>query len=258
MKKIRQLKFTLMEVTVAFGIFAILVAVLMQFLNTAQRSWNLAEKRARAYADSRILFDLMDKALNTSHTENFSLAQHTYSSDNYSYDEFSFNGILPYRFPFHATASPPTSSRNINRVVNGSSVSIPINTFLDENIRKVRVLELNLIAPPATPTATPATDHGTIGIEYNNLNGNLLRDVILDNVIEFNVQMLSNNFSAVSIGSNLPRPAFVIVRLRMFGSDEDYAVWRTLPLSGAAVNRNDYFREHGFTFTRMFTLPRGQ
>ena len=71
MKKIRQLKFTLMEVTVAFGIFAILVAVLMQFLNTAQRSWNFAEKRARAYADSRILFDLMDKALNTLFPEMF-------------------------------------------------------------------------------------------------------------------------------------------------------------------------------------------
>ena len=253
-KKMKKLNFTLIEVTVAFGVLAILIMFLMQFLNTTQTSWNFAEKRARAYADSRTLFDLLDKSLNMSHSENFSLTPGTYSTDNYSYDRISFNGILPYRFSFHSTAN--TSGNSINKTENGNIVAtIPMNRFLDENIRKVRVLEFNMIAPPAGPTATPAADHGTVGITYKNLNGDSVRDIVLDNVIDFNIQMLNDSFASVN-GPN--RPAFIIVRLRMFGSDEDYAVWQTLPLSGAAVNRSDYFREHGFIFTRMFTLPRGQ
>lgn len=65
MKKMRKTKFTLIEVTVAFGVLAILIMFLMQFLNTAQTSWNFAEKRARAYADSRTAFDFIEKALNS-------------------------------------------------------------------------------------------------------------------------------------------------------------------------------------------------
>ena len=64
-KKVRKLKFTLIEVTVAFGVLAILIMFLMQFLNTAQTSWNFAEKRARAYADSRTAFDFIERALNS-------------------------------------------------------------------------------------------------------------------------------------------------------------------------------------------------
>ena len=66
MKKMRKTKFTLIEVTVAFGVLAILIMFLMQFLNTAQTSWNFAEKRARAYSDSRTAFDFIEKALNSS------------------------------------------------------------------------------------------------------------------------------------------------------------------------------------------------
>lgn len=64
-KNIKKLKFTLIEITVAFGVLAILIMFLMQFLSTAQSSWNFAEKRAKAYADSRIVFDLIEKSLKT-------------------------------------------------------------------------------------------------------------------------------------------------------------------------------------------------
>jgi hypothetical protein len=63
MKKIKRLNFTLIEITVAFGVLAILIMFLMQFLNTAQTSWNFAEKRARAYADSRTFFDIAERAV---------------------------------------------------------------------------------------------------------------------------------------------------------------------------------------------------
>lgn len=51
MRKNSKLKFTLIEITVAFAVFAILIMVLMQFLGTAQKAWTFSEKRTRAYAD---------------------------------------------------------------------------------------------------------------------------------------------------------------------------------------------------------------
>ena len=252
MKKIRQLKFTLMEVTVAFGIFAILVAVLMQFLNTAQRSWNFAEKRARAYADSRILFDLMDKALNTAFSGNvFS----TFSTANEN--GIRFHGVLPYRYQFHANnGTNGTSSETVSR----NGVNVSVNAFLDENVRKVRNMEFEFVLPPATPTATPAANHGTVGIDYDSLAGTAAtrrRDIVIANVTDFNVNMLSSTFGSAN-GNNQNRPAFVVVSLRMFGSEADYDTWITLSEQGSPSPRENYFCEHGFTFTRMFTLPRGQ
>ncbi len=85
-KKIKKLKFTLIEITVAFGVLAILIMFLMQFLNTAQTSWNFAEKRARAYADSRTAFDFMERALNSVERE---------STVNVG-SSLKFNGVLPY------------------------------------------------------------------------------------------------------------------------------------------------------------------
>lgn len=86
MKKMRKFKFTLIEVTVAFGVLAILIMFLMQFLTTAQTSWNFAEKRARAYADSRTAFDFIEKALNSADR---SAAVSTGTS-------LSFKGVKPY------------------------------------------------------------------------------------------------------------------------------------------------------------------
>ena len=68
MKKFRKLKFTLIEITVAFGILAILLMMLMQFLNTAQKSWNFAEKRARAYSDSCVAFEIIERILKNADT----------------------------------------------------------------------------------------------------------------------------------------------------------------------------------------------
>ena len=62
-KKLKKLNFTLVEITVAFGILTILIMFLMQFLTTAQTSWTFAEKRARAYADSRTALDFIERGL---------------------------------------------------------------------------------------------------------------------------------------------------------------------------------------------------
>ena len=86
MKKMRKTKFTLIEVTVAFGVLAILIMFLMQFLNTAQTSWNFAEKRARAYSDSRTAFDFIEKALNSSERGSAVTGGAT----------LVFNGVKPY------------------------------------------------------------------------------------------------------------------------------------------------------------------
>lgn len=205
-----------MEVTVAFGIFAILVAVLMQFLSTAQRSWNLSEKRARAYADSRILFDLMEKALNTSKARGRN-SGNVFEVDNFNLNGVSCNGIafwgvLPYRRS--GTDLKSILQLNFNRVSSG-------------------------------------TDVGDIRLSYN--IGGLQNDTILQNTTNFTINMFN-------VGVNTPvtsgdRPDYIIVRLSMFGSDEDYAVWQSLPNTAA---QNSYFTEHGFTFTRIFTLPRGE
>ena len=85
MKKMRKFKFTLIEVTVAFGVLAILIMFLMQFLTTAQTSWNFAEKRARAYADSRTAFDFIEKALNSADRSAVSTGT-----------SLSFKGVKPY------------------------------------------------------------------------------------------------------------------------------------------------------------------
>ena len=86
MKKINKNKFTLIEITVAFGVLAILIMFLMQFLSTAQTSWNFSEKRARAYADSRTAFDFIEKALNSADR----------SSTITTGDSLSFKGVKPY------------------------------------------------------------------------------------------------------------------------------------------------------------------
>lgn len=259
MKKIKKLKFTLMEVTVAFGIFAILVAVLMQFLSTAQRSWNLAEKRARAYADSRILFDLIEKSLTTAHTGGF------YLNDGSGQRELLFPCVLPYRYTFHEENS------TTNNTVNG---------FLDSNLRKVRNLRVNFNGneirfiyprlgwdnsqPSASNPDVRESLNGTYDLSDVVPSSHLrhyITDVILRNIVSFNVSLINNTWRVTHFGSpasdreNQPRPAIVSVSIQMFGSDEDYAVWQGLP---NATAQNNYLTEHGFSFNRLITLPTGR
>ena len=263
MKKIKKLKFTLMEVTVAFGIFAVLVAVLMQFLNTAQRSWNLAEKRARAYADSRVLFDLVEKSLQTAHSSGF------YLNTGSGQSEILFPCVLPYRYPLHDNNNTATNA---------------VNRFLDQNLRKVRNLRVNFngreirfIYPElgwsnSTPSSTNPDVRETNGGTYdlsdvvsNSHLSHYITDVILENIVSFNVSLIevpaSGPWNVYHFGSsnsaraNRPRPNFVNISIQMFGSDEDYAVWRSLPNATAQQN---YFTEHGFSFNRLISLPTGR
>lgn len=62
-KNKKKCKFTLVEITVAFGVFAILIMVLMQFLFTAQGVWNFSEKRSRAYAEKQAFMNFLDRAV---------------------------------------------------------------------------------------------------------------------------------------------------------------------------------------------------
>ena len=88
MKKIKRLNFTLIEVTVAFGVLAILIMFLMQFLTTAQTSWSFAEKRARAYADSRTFFDLAERVIQSNNQKEFTVTA--------AKDGFSVTGLKPF------------------------------------------------------------------------------------------------------------------------------------------------------------------
>ena len=84
----KKLNFTLIEITVAFGVLAILIMFLMQFLSTAQTSWTFAEKRARAYADSRTALDFIERGLKSiDRTKNSGITDGT---------ELKYTGVIPY------------------------------------------------------------------------------------------------------------------------------------------------------------------
>ena len=153
MKKLRKLKFTLMEVTVAFGIFAILVAVLMQFLSTAQRSWNLAEKRARAYADSRILFDLIEKSLHTSRP----------ATSITTGNPLSFDGVLPYRRSGSNLKNIGNISFSFNNNTGIISLSFNSSSSGDEILRNVS--SFNTSVPSAFSSAGTRQSFITVNLQ---------------------------------------------------------------------------------------------
>ena len=173
-KKIKKLKFTLIEITVAFGVLAILIMFLMQFLNTAQTSWNFAEKRARAYADSRAVLDFIERGLNSSDRRSERNSINTGTS-------LSYRGTLPYGDGDY--------------------------------------LESVAIGP------------------------------LVNGVLKFNGEDFINNvayFYSVKTGNNS-----ILVRLDIFGSDEDYKIWS----EETDVNKkNAYKTQHGFTFIRLINL----
>ncbi len=55
--------YTIVEVMVAMGIFLIMMTIMMQFFNSAQKVWNLASKKNMMYADARVAMNLMTREL---------------------------------------------------------------------------------------------------------------------------------------------------------------------------------------------------
>lgn len=256
MKKVKQFRFTLMEVTVAFGIFAILVAVLMQFMNTVQRSWNFAEKRARAYAESRMFFDFLDRALQASKGSGFAydnIEPDKYANQTQEQEAFlRFNSVLPYRYAFYADKE------------NSLYLNSDERTFLDENLHKVREVTFFFVKPDATPLPSDYPPAGTVSISYNDLNGNRKYDEVLSNVISIDFSLFTYNqsqnryeYRTAHNDSGLQRPHSISVVLKMFSNRNDYETWHSLSSSGTPSQRDNYFREHGFIFNRVFMLPQG-
>ncbi|MDD5697122.1 MAG: hypothetical protein PHH77_00765 [Victivallaceae bacterium] len=64
-RKYSILRYTLVEVMVAMGIFLILMTIMMQFFTSAQGLWSLSSKRNQLYADARVAMNLMTKELQT-------------------------------------------------------------------------------------------------------------------------------------------------------------------------------------------------
>lgn len=172
-KKLKKLNFTLVEITVAFGVLAILIMFLMQFLNTAQTSWTFAEKRARAYADSRAALDFIERGLMSSDRRNGRASINTGTS-------LSYTGTLPYG---------------------------------DGNYK----------------------DSITISLSNGVLQFN--GEDFVENVAYFYCAKVENNS--------------YLVRIDIFGSDEDYAVWRD---ESNGTKKNAYKAQHGFTFIRLINL----
>jgi len=66
MKLARKKSFTLIELIVSLGVFSVLTLMLMQFFTSVQQAWTSSERRARIYADSRVVFDMVATAAKSS------------------------------------------------------------------------------------------------------------------------------------------------------------------------------------------------
>lgn len=175
-RKMKKLNFTLIEVTVAFGVLAILIMFLMQFMTTAQTSWNFAEKRARAYADSRIFFDLAERVIQSNNQKEFTV--------NSSNDGFSVTGLKPF----------------------GAEIVVQKMDF--------------------------KLSSGELKIEYE---PKIEDEPIICNVVNFYVH--KNETDKV-----------IVMVVKMFGSDADYENYLV------ETDKDKYFGEHGFIFTRVINL----
>lgn len=171
-KKLKKLNFTLIELTVAFGVLAILIMFLTMFLTTAQTSWNFAEKRARAYADSRTALDFIERGImSANRIENNQIIA--------SGSSMKYTGVLPYD-----------------------------NGDFDADI------QITL-------------DNGSL--KYNG-------EEMICNVV---------NFYCVKVNESY------IIRIVMFGSDEDYDAYTELTEDD---DKKEFLTQHGFSFTRLINL----
>ena len=81
-KKIKRLRFTLVELIMAMAVFSILALVMMRFYSSAQQIWSKASQRSEMYNDAHVALDLMARELQCV----------IYNSDNTSL------GIYPFWF----------------------------------------------------------------------------------------------------------------------------------------------------------------
>ena len=55
--------YTIIEIMVAMSIFVIMMTIMMQFFNSAQKVWNAASKRNMMYADARVAMNVMTREI---------------------------------------------------------------------------------------------------------------------------------------------------------------------------------------------------
>ena len=55
--------YTIIEVMVAMSIFVIMMTIMMQFFNSAQKVWNASSKRNMMYADARVAMNVMSREI---------------------------------------------------------------------------------------------------------------------------------------------------------------------------------------------------
>ena len=61
--KNRKFCFTIVEVTVAMLVLAILLTIIMQFFDSAQKSWSLSSGKSTIYENARIALGLINRQI---------------------------------------------------------------------------------------------------------------------------------------------------------------------------------------------------
>ncbi|MFA6104555.1 MAG: prepilin-type N-terminal cleavage/methylation domain-containing protein [Victivallaceae bacterium] len=98
-KKIKRLRFTLVELIMAMAVFSILSLIMMRFYSSAQQVWSKASQRADMYNDAHIALDLMARELQAV----------MYNNDN------STAGIYPFWFQkIRDVSSPAVGTDPVN------------------------------------------------------------------------------------------------------------------------------------------------
>jgi len=213
--KIRQRRnpFTLIELSVAMAVFAIMMLVMMQFFSTAQQAWSAASAKSEVYSNARTALDIMTRDLQCAY----------YAAD---------KNCDPYFLPTSNTLSFLTVTNLADTINNDSSV-FEVKYHLDSEGYLVRDITGDSDTANydwGDPNNTPATVFGSTTSPSDPEDTRVIPCVT------------SLNFTTYP--SSNPFPQLVLIKISMLDK-KSWKKWKAL--TGTPADNVKKARERTFT-----------
>ena len=203
--------FTLLELLVSMGVFAILMLSLMQFFTSAQSLWSRSNSKSDMFSDARIAMNIFSKA---------------FSSAYYDRDERIENSKLFFKYASNAFAFAALDSENRTVYKSGGTVKeaySPLRVHFFQFVTEDSVIKLKYACAADRQGNNTASFRGNDWIhslvgspsDFSSTASDLTPAVLVDNICHFEVR---NNGSDIT-SSTCTDPGFLSLSFSVLDPD---------------------------------------